>query len=81
MVGEWTNPVRHIKTLYIYNVKIPAALSKHEQKNHPCQRRQGCMCKTSRCEDGQLLILPSESEEAGGLSSLTLTCFLRAGRA
>ena len=22
MVGEWTNPVRHIKTLYIYNVKI-----------------------------------------------------------
>ena len=32
MVGEWTNPVRHIKTLYIHNVKIPAALSKHEKK-------------------------------------------------
>ena len=29
------------------------------------------MCKTSRCEDGQLLILPSESEEAGALSSPT----------
>ena len=39
------------------------------------------MCKTSQCEDGQFLILPSESEEAGGLSGLTLTCFLRAGRA
>ena len=30
------------------------------------------MCKTSQCEDGQLLILPSESEEAGALSSRTV---------